>query len=269
MPFEFLEPWHLFLPRGGGHVVSVFGGGGKTTILKAFAGILEAEGVPVIVTTTTRTEVLHWPDLGQMTWDDLVDGVRPAGMTTFVHNGLIENGESAPDGKWLGLAPDQVDRIAEFCPGHVVLVEADGSARHPVKLHRSDEPVWPRRTSLAVACVGLSALGRPASEVLHRWDRIDRAGLDLENGSVEWDWRRTTGLLLDAGGYRDLVPAETPVVLALLQMDECRDSIGLFSFLDAVMNDDAFPVVAIGDVSGTSPDMRTAFLSETLAGERE
>lgn len=266
MPFEFLDPWHLFLPRGAGHVVSFYGGGGKTSLMRAFAGVLLAEGVDVVVTATTMCEVLHWPDLTVMSWADLEAGRARKGPLCYVHGGDAAPGPGAPDGKWSGLRPEQVDRLAEFFPDRVVLAEVDGSARRPVKLHRPDEPLWPRRTSLAVACVGLGAIGRPVAEILHRWDRAARPGLDVGDGEAACGWDLLEALLTGEGGYRELVPPETPTVLALLQMAECRDSIGLFAFLDRVMRADAFPVVAVGDVDDTAPEMRTAVLAEEPDG---
>ena len=64
MDFQLLPDWHVFLPRAGGHVVSLMGSGGKTALMRAIAGQYVAESVAVLLTTTTRSEVLDWvPDL--------------------------------------------------------------------------------------------------------------------------------------------------------------------------------------------------------------
>jgi xanthine dehydrogenase accessory factor len=57
----------------------------------------------------------------------------------------------------------------------VVLVEADGSRRMPLKYPAAYEPVLPANTDEIVLCVGLSALGRPAREVCHRLELAEQA----------------------------------------------------------------------------------------------
>ncbi|MBU1073952.1 hypothetical protein KKG45_11960, partial [bacterium] len=49
MNFAFLDEWHGFLPRTGGHVIVVRGGGGRSDLLRAMSRVLAAEGVPVAV----------------------------------------------------------------------------------------------------------------------------------------------------------------------------------------------------------------------------
>ena len=69
MSFGFADPWHVFLPRDGGHVVSFMGSGGKTSLQQVVADVYGAESIPTLLTTTTRCEVL--PDLPAMTWSGL------------------------------------------------------------------------------------------------------------------------------------------------------------------------------------------------------
>ena len=53
----------------------------------------------------------------------------------------------------------------------VVLVEADGSRRQPLKCFGPHEPVIPPRTDCIVHVAGLSALGRPLDEICFRWEQ--------------------------------------------------------------------------------------------------
>lgn len=254
--FMFLERWHDILPCGGGHVVSVYGGGGKTSLLEAMCSVLLEQGAAVCVTTTTRTEPLDWPGLVILEHKALLTGaVAPAGAPIFVRDGEV-------DGKWRGLSPAAVDALGGILPGHVILVEADGSAGRPVKLHHGDDPDLPRRTSLAIPVIGLSAIGRPSSAVLHRQGRVadDRLCLVADE---PWSWEQMIRLLARPDGYLGRIPEGVPVAIALLQMDECDDALGLFECVGRIMEELDVPVVVMGDTSGPAPRLRTACLVDS------
>ncbi len=250
MDFCFLDAWHDFLPREGGHVVAVCGGGGKTSLLAAAAAALRESGAPVAVTTTTRTEPLAWPGLRAVSWEDVAAGASRDEPLLFVRGG------EHPDGKWRGLEPAQADLLGGLLPRHVVLVEADGSAGLPVKLHRDDEPVWPARTSLAILVLGLSALGRPVGEVLHRHGRLPAPGLPRDPAEA-WSWDLMFRLLHGPGGYLSRVPAGVPVAVALTQLAACADSVGLFGFVGRVMEEAGVPLVVLAELAGERPQLRT------------
>ncbi|MHB8080115.1 MAG: selenium cofactor biosynthesis protein YqeC [Candidatus Krumholzibacteriia bacterium] len=250
MAFCFLDAWHEFLPREGGHVVAVCGGGGKTSLLRAAAIALRSVGALVAVTTTTRTEPLDWPGMRVASWPEVADGALRDEPWLFVRGG-----EHA-DGKWRGLAPEQADALGGLLPRHVVLVEADGSAGRPVKLLRDDEPVWPARTSLAIVVMGLSAVGRPIGAVLHRHGRLPAPWLPDDPAAV-WSWDLMFRLLHGAGGYLAHVPAGVPVVVALTQLAACADSVGLFGFVGRIMDEAGLPLIVLAELAGAQPHLRT------------
>ena len=258
MDFEFIDPWHGFVPRDPGHVVAAVGSGGKTSILEVVHDLLLADGVPVAVTTTTRTEPLSWGGLEALDYDRVPHGALDIDApSVFIGRGCVPETAHA-DGKWRGLSPGEVDDLHAHCPGRVVLVEADGAAKHPLKLHRDDEPLLPSRTSLVLNIAGLSSVGRRASEVVHRFDQtaLDRLGCACPDGI--WGWDEMLQLLCGPRGYVARIPDGVPQVLGLLQLDECDDSIGLFGFLDRLMTDSGIPLVLAGDTSGPEPRLRTA-----------
>ena len=248
MNYFFIDPWYDFLPREPGHVVSFMGSGGKTSLMTLMAGALADEGVPVLLTTTTRSEpVSGVPDLPWKPGVDLPDARR-----VFLHGGL--DGE----GKWRGLAVEDVDALPEQYPDHLVLVEVDGSAKLPLKIHGDDEPVWPGRTSLAVVVMGAGAVGCRTGEVVHRFGRQPSAALA---GHEDWtilEWDHTAELILGEGGYLARVPAGVPAVLAIAGLGEQADSIGLFSFADRAMADPRLPLVMFCETSADPASLRTA-----------
>ncbi len=238
--FRFLDPWHAFLPLESGHVIGLCGGGGKTSLLRDLAARYGRAGLPVVVTTTTRCEVLDWPELREAEAGTATAAVEPdPTRPLFVHRGRTT------DGKWAGLEPEEVDALGEALPGAVLLVETDGSAGKPLKLHRPDEPRWPGRTSLALVVMGLGAVGRPVADVLHRHGRLEPPpGLaPILAPDVAADWPLMAALLGGEDGYLSRIPAGVPPVLALTQLDLCDDSIGLFEFSGRAMDEFDLPLV--------------------------
>lgn len=224
------------------------------------------ESVPVILTTTTRSEpVADWP---LVQWRDLAvgSGERGSGDRLPRWCYLCDGTDAA--GKWRGLAPEQVDQLAELAPEHVVLVEADGAAGLPVKLHRPDEPRWPRRTSLAVLVMGTGALGQPASRVVHRWGRLPPGPLAAVGADEPWEWRHFAALLFGAAGYLDRAPAAVPVVLALTQLGGLQDAIGLFEFTAKVMAEPRLPLVVLGELDPQRTGLRTAYRTAATPGPK-
>jgi len=85
--FGFIDPWHQFLPRETGHVISLMGSGGKTSLMLDFAEVYMERRIPVILTTTTRCEPLpgvkafSFPELDDLDADRLPN-------VFFLHDGL-------------------------------------------------------------------------------------------------------------------------------------------------------------------------------------
>jgi probable selenium-dependent hydroxylase accessory protein YqeC len=249
--FGFVDPWHLFLPREAGHVVSLMGSGGKTSLLVSLAEVCRTSELPVVLTTTTLSEpvagveAVEVSSLENLETDDLPE-------VFFLHGGMTA------DGKWAGLEPGAVDDLGGLFPDRIVLVEVDGAAKMPVKLHRSGEPVWPGRTSLAIIVMGTSAVGSPTEKVVHRFGRQEWLPLqDLEPWTV-WEWDHALTLLLEPGGYLSRVPQGIPCVLALTGMSEQPDSIGLFDFVGRAMGEPRLPLIIFCDFGAAPPVFRTA-----------
>ena len=256
MNFGFVDPWHQFLPREAGHVISLMGSGGKTSLLQNLAEVYQEIGLPVVLTTTTRSEPLSGVEALDVAELDKEDTDRLPDVF-FLHGGLTT------DGKWDGLPPETVDKLGRLLPNRIVLVEVDGAAKLPVKLHREGEPVWPGRTSLAILVMGTAAVGSQAGEILHRFGQVDWAPLaDLKTWTV-WEWDHALTLLVEPGGYVSQVPEGIPCVLALTGMGEQADSIGLFAFVGRAMENPRLSLTMFCDLEGDQPVIRTAYNEES------
>lgn len=252
MNFGFLEPWFQFLPRDPQHVIGLMGSGGKTSLMRELAARYAEWGVPVVLTTTTRTEPLD--GIPAVTADRIIaeEDLPPV---FFLRDGV--DGQ----GKWLGLTPDEVDALGGTLPDRVVLVEVDGAAKMPLKLHREDEPLWPRRTSLALIVMGTAGVGSSAGSVLHRHGDVFWPPLAGLNDWTVWEWRHQKILLLEPGGYLDRVPEAVPAVLALTGMSQQEDSIGLFAFAGEAMDHPRLPLVMFCGFDSRGSSIRTAWRS--------
>jgi len=223
--------------------------------MRALAEFYNEIAVPVVLTTTTRSEPLS--GLEALEFSALPSRDRAdLPEVFFLHAGHLA------DGKWAGLSPDEVDGLGGTLPDRIVIAEVDGAAKLPLKLHAKGEPVWPGRTSLGIVVMGTSAVGSKTEDVLHRFGRLDWPPLDELQPWTVWEWKHTLALLLEPGGYLSRVPAGVPCVLALTGMGEQPDSIGLFDFVGRAMGHERLPLAMFCDLESDRPVIRTACLQE-------
>ena len=137
-----------------GHVISLVGGGGKTTLLYALARWYSAQGQRVLVSTTTH---IQRPDANDAPDEAARDALWQAGTSAGA-------GVPAEGGK-LTMPPHLADWMAE---ADTVLLEADGAKRHPCKAPAAHEPVLLRSSDIVLAAAGLSAVGKPLQDVCFR-----------------------------------------------------------------------------------------------------
>ena len=143
--------------REKGHVVSLVGGGGKTTLLYGMARLCAAEGQRVLVSTTTH---IQRPSANYALDEAARDAFWQAG-TYAVAGSPAENGKlTQPPGLsgWMAGAD-------------TVLLEADGAKHRPCKAPAAHEPVLLPESDIVLAVAGLSALGRPLAEVCFRLEQ--------------------------------------------------------------------------------------------------
>ena len=137
-----------------GHVISLVGGGGKTTLLYALARHYSAQGQRVLVSTTTH---IQRPDANYAPDEAARDALWQAG--TYAVAGVPAEG-----GK-LTMPPHLADWMAE---ADTVLLEADGAKHHPCKAPAAHEPVLLRSSDIVLAAAGLSAVGKPLQDACFR-----------------------------------------------------------------------------------------------------
>lgn len=137
-----------------GRIVSLVGGGGKTTLMYFMAKTCAGEGKKVLVTTTTH---IFAPAARYYAADaDQARALWAQGSFAVIGTPVPEKGKlKAPDARLLDPLMEEAD---------VVFIEADGSKHCPIKVPREGEPVFHDRSDLVIAVMGLSAIGKPLYE---------------------------------------------------------------------------------------------------------
>ena len=172
--------------------MSFVGAGGKTSLLVHVARELAAGGRPVLVTTTTNLadprgegdpfeRIVFRPELEEAGPPGNGDVLEPVPGVTL----LVSRPTDLP-GKLRGIHPSRVGPLR--AAWGLVLVEADGSKRLPVKAPAPYEPVLPEGTTVVVGVVGLDALGWPMDATnVHRPERFAAVTGCAPGAPVGWD----------------------------------------------------------------------------------
>ena len=138
-----------------GHVVSLVGGGGKTTLLYALSEHCARRGWRVLAGTTTHIRqpaACYAPD------DAALTALWQAG-----HYAVI--GTPAENGKLTLPQPQLLRRMEQ---ADAVLIEADGAKHYLCKVPAAHEPVILPESDIVLAVAGLSAVEKPLETVCFR-----------------------------------------------------------------------------------------------------
>lgn len=154
---------HEALGISSGDVAAFVGAGGKSGAILAVAGELTRAGMTVLAAPTTKMLLSEADRIGP-----LVTSENDGDLRSEVEAALAEAPAVVAGGGMLsknrvgGLAPERVSSLASLAD--VVLIEADGSRRRPIKGTAEHEPAIPDDTTLVVAVGNVHALGTPVDE---------------------------------------------------------------------------------------------------------
>lgn len=165
--------------NAGPFVIALTGAGGKTSAIRRLAFEALEQELKVLVATTTHMACPE--NFGVLT------GSRDEAAAALADRGLAVVGRMAEKGK---IAFVGYELYEALCPlADLVLVEADGSRRLPLKVPGEGEPVIPCNTDMILCLSGLSSLGRRADECCLRlkqaraiMERYGRQGYDPYQG---------------------------------------------------------------------------------------
>ena len=152
-------------------MISVIGSGGKTTLIKNLADRYRSEGKTVLVTTTTHMFI----EEDTLLTDDAGTILQALKETGYAMAGIFDRNKIKPLSR---------ETFAAVCThADVVLVEADGSRRLPLKYPNATEPVIPEGTDEIIIVCGLNALGQKAKDVCHRLELVKEC-LGIDDNTV-------------------------------------------------------------------------------------
>jgi len=150
---------------GNRELVSLVGGGGKTTLLYALGRELSASRSGVILTTTTKIlEPAPSPFFLQFLSNELGDIKTWLTENLNRRQSLLIARKRLPNGKLEGIFPEWAEEIFSLDGVTTIVNEADGSAGRPLKAPRVGEPVIPKNTTLLVPLIGIDGMGFPLDE---------------------------------------------------------------------------------------------------------
>jgi molybdenum cofactor cytidylyltransferase len=232
-------------------VVSLVGGGGKTSAMFRLGDELADQGWRVVCTTSTHisadqvAQAAHASilpdDPNRHSLDRLRNQLTRRSPTLLV-------GEVAPEtGKAKGLSPGFIDEVAALPEVDAVINEADGARTLPFKAPAEHEPVIPSRTTLVVPTVGIDAVGQPLADAyIHRPDQV--AALTGAKLGQPVTAEHIAAVLIHPDGGLKNVPARARVV-ALINKVENEDQARVADRLaDQILGSVSFEAVAIGAV---------------------
>jgi len=148
-------------------VVSIVGGGGKTTLMFALAHELMTAGQVVVTTTTTKIFPPSPAESSQVIvscdTDEIIDLIEGEG-THWGHVTVAREVEPS-SGKLCGIDTELVRRLSDLASVTNVIVEADGAAGRSLKApDRTREPVIPSISACVIPVIGIDVVGCEMSD---------------------------------------------------------------------------------------------------------
>lgn len=209
-------------------VVTVIGGGGKTSLIFRMAQEVVHGGGRAVTATTTRVAVgqmqrapallqLRDGKLDAAAWDQLARALDDHSHCFVVGSEVLLKGKQS------GVAPEVIDAIAERAQAlgiAAIAVEGDGSRTLPIKAPAAHEPVIPSCTTVVLTTLGLDALGAPLDEEHAHRPELIRMLLGLPaQGMQRLTPAQAARLLLSAEGGAKGVPASARLLPVLNKAD--------------------------------------------------
>ena len=182
-------------------IISVVGAGGKSSTIDQLAGELAMQGLKVIVTTTTHIfQTDQYPMICTASAQDVAN--------YNWKSRIVVVGSKAEGNKLKGLPPTEALRAYEYAD--IVLIEADGARRLPLKVPEEHEPCIIPETDVVIGVAGLDSIGTKFAEGCFRWEKAQKVL------GKRTDFNRRTGECI----------SEEDVAAILTSEDGTRKSVG-------------------------------------------
>lgn len=162
--------------------ISLVGAGGKTSTMYQLADELAAKGKRVVVTTSTH---IFLPDDRNVVVTGKADeaiAAMKAGEVTVVGQAAEKQGTKSQESETRKMQASTAPEMRKLCglplpelrklsvAADILLIEADGAKRLPLKVPRTGEPVIPLETDVVIACAGLDSVGQTFEDACFRFE---------------------------------------------------------------------------------------------------
>lgn len=153
-------------------VITITGGGGKTSLMFALGRELTAAGKAHVITTTAKIcvadvspeQVLIGPDINAIIAAIKKDPARE----------WVIGREAVAKGKIAGFDDHELTKLHQALSPLVIINEGDGSNRRPYKFYADYEPAIPDLTTKIIHVIGAETFLQPIDETLfHRAQLFD------------------------------------------------------------------------------------------------
>ena len=161
-------------------LITLVGGGGKTTTIYKLADSLKSNN-SVLITTTThmfhphkQVDHVYFKELPNVNYQN----------TAIALFDVYNKEKDKVD----GFSNDRIDRIKESHIVDYILNEGDGSRRKPLKCYGKHEPMIPMSSDIVIIILGADALNKPLSEeVVQRLNEFKEVTQILEGDLITDD----------------------------------------------------------------------------------
>jgi probable selenium-dependent hydroxylase accessory protein YqeC len=155
---------HQALGISSGDMAAFVGAGGKSSAILAIADELLEAGKTVLAVPTTKMLVNEAEKIGPLVTSEDADELRAKAGEALSGgaSGVVVGSGLLSKNRVGGVEPAVVSSLAPLAD--VVLVEADGSRRRPIKGTAEYEPALPSAATLVVGVGNISAFGMPVDE---------------------------------------------------------------------------------------------------------
>lgn len=211
-------PWHFLIDEQK-HIISLVGGGGKTTIMYELAAHYAQAGKRVVALTTTHIWLPCSDGLASEVYAPSMEAVQDLWQGgSYAVIGTLEQGT----GKLIAPAAELLEQALELCD--IAIIEADGAKQMPCKLPAEHEPVLLPESDIIIAVAGLDALGKSLEEACFRW----QLGREIFGSSCNllFDEAKLVQVLLSEQGSRKAVGARD-FYIALNKCDTVAAAVAL------------------------------------------